>query len=244
MDATQVYVSEFIGTAILMAFGSSCNAGLLLKNTITSAIKTNWIGLMFGWGFAVTFAVYVAVHLGGVGHLNPALTIAFAAGGLFPPELVLGAVIAQLLGGFVGAGITMLHYYPHFKITGPDEGNCVGIFAIGPACDERAWNLLSEIIATFLFIFCVLFLGPMADGLAPLIIGFLVASIGFSFGGTTGFALNPARDFTPRLAYAILPLPNKGTANMGYAWVPIVGPTIGALLAVGAFNWLHAALHL
>ena len=87
-------------------------------------------------------------------------------------------------------------------------------------------------------------MGPRADGLAPLIIGFLVASIGFSFGGTTGFALNPARDFTPRLAYAILPLPNKGTANMGYAWVPIVGPTIGALLAVGAFNWLHAALHL
>lgn len=238
MDATQVYVSEFIGTAVLMAFGSSCNAGLLLKNTITSTIKTNWIGLMFGWGFAVTFAVYTALGLGGVAHLNPAITVAFAAGGLFPPELVVGTVISQLLGGFLGASITVLHYYPHFKITSPDEGNCVGIFATGPAINHRGWNLLSEIIATFLFIFCVLLLGPMVNGLTPLIIGFLVASIGFSFGGTTGFALNPARDLPSRLAYAILPIPNKGSANLGYAWVPIVGPMIGGFLAVGAFLWL------
>jgi hypothetical protein len=244
MDATQVYVSEFIGTAVLMAFGSSCNASLLLKNTITSAIKTNWIGLMFGWGFAVTFAVYTAISLGGVAHLNPAITVAFAAGGLFPQELVIGAVIAQLLGGFLEASITILHYYPHFKITSPEEGNCVGIFATGPAIDHRGWNLLSEIIATFLFIFCVLLLGPMVNGLAPLIIGFLVASIGFSFGGTTGFALNPARDLPSRLAYAILPVPNKGTANLGYAWVPIVGPMIGGFLAVGAFIWLKAFLNL
>lgn len=244
MDATQVYASEFIGTAILMAFGSSCNASLLLKGTIASAIKTNWIGLMFGWGFAVTFAVYSALSLGGVAHLNPALTLAFAGGGLFPWDLVPGTIVAQFLGGFVGSAITMLQYYPHFKITGPDEGNCVGIFATGPATDNRFWNVVSEVIATFFFIFCVLLLGPMVNGLTPLILGFLVASIGFSFGGTTGFALNPARDLTPRLAYAILPLPNKGTANFGYAWVPVVGPIIGASLGVGVFLWLKAVLHL
>lgn len=243
MDATQIYVSEFVGTALLMAFGSSCNASLLLKNTIASAIKTNWIGLMFGWGFAVTFAVYTAISLGGVAHLNPALTISFASGGLFPWELVPGAIIAQFLGGFCGSVVTIIQYYPHFKITSPEEGNGVGIFATGPAIDNKLFNVISEIIATFMFTFCVLLLGPMVNGLVPLILGFLVASIGFSFGGTTGFALNPARDLTPRLAYTLL-APNRGDPNWKYAWVPVVGPIIGACLAVAIFLFLKGFLGL
>lgn len=243
MDATQIYASEFIGTALLMAFGSSCNASLLLKNTIASTIKTNWIGLMFGWGFAVTFAVYTALALGGVAHLNPALTISFAMGGIFSWEYVPGAILSQFLGGFCGSLITILHYYPHFKITSSTEGNCVGIFATCPAIEHKIFNVLSEIVATFMFTFCVLFLGPMVNGLVPLILGFLVASIGFSFGGTTGFALNPARDFTPRLAYFLF-APKRGDANWKYAWVPIVGPIIGACIAVGVWGLLKGYLGL
>lgn len=160
-----------------MAFGSGVNSSVLLKNTLAKAFAPNWMSLIFGWGLAVTFAVYIGIALGGPAHLNPAITISFAAGGLFPWDQVLPVVAAQMLGGFVGSAITMIHYFPHFKQTGPDEGNVVGIFA-------------------------------------------------------TGFALNPARDFGPRLAYAILPVPNRGTANWGYAWVPVIGPIIGATIAV------------
>lgn len=237
MDTTHLLLSEFVGTAVLMAFGSGTNASILLKGTIVGAFKTNWLNIIFGWAFAVTFGVYVAVALGGPGHLNPAVTISLAAGGLFPWNQVLGVCVAQVAGAFVDSAITALHYYPHFKITGPDEGNVVGIFATGPASDNRALNLISEIIATFMFMLAILCLGKMSEGFAPFIVGILVASIGMSFGSTTGYALNPARDFGPRLAYTILPIPNKGTANWGYAWVPIVGPIIGAVAAV-AFSLL------
>lgn len=229
---TQILISEFIGTAVLMAFGSGVNSSVLLKNTLAKAFAPNWMSLIFGWGLAVTFAVYIGIALGGPAHLNPAITISFAAGGLFPWDQVLPVVAAQMLGGFVGSAITMIHYFPHFKQTGLDEGNVVGIFATGPMSDNRFMNLLSEVIATFMFILAILCLGKMSDGLFPFIVGMLVASIGFSFGSTTGFALNPARDFGPRLAYAILPVPNRGTANWGYAWVPVIGPIIGATIAV------------
>ena len=122
--------------------------------------------------------------------------------------------------------------FPSLQTNRSDEGNVVGIFATGPMSDNRFMNLLSEVIATFMFILAILCLGKMSDGLFPFIVGMLVASIGFSFGSTTGFALNPARDFGPRLAYAILPVPNRGTANWGYAWVPVIGPIIGATIAV------------
>lgn len=139
-------------------------------------------------------------------------------------------------GAFVGATIAAVFYYPHFKETGPDEGNCVGIFATGPAIDHKPCNLMSEIIATFMLILATLCLGKMVDGLAPVVSGILIASIGMSFGATTGYALNPARDFGSRLAYTILPIPNKGTANWQYAWVPFIGPLIGAGLAVVFFK--------
>lgn len=142
----------------------------------------------------------------------------------------------QTAGAFVGATIAAVFYYPHFKETGPDEGNCVGIFATGPAIDYKPCNLMSEIIATFMLILATLCLGKMVDGLAPVVSGILIASIGMSFGATTGYALNPARDFGARLAYTILPIPNKGTANWQYAWVPFIGPLIGAGLAVVFFK--------
>lgn len=244
MDATQVYVAEFVGTAILLAFGTSTNASLLLNCTLVQVLKMDWLGLIFGWCFAVTFGVYAALFLYGPGHLNPALTIAFAIGGLYPWKLVAGTIVAQVAGAFFGAAITSLHYYPHFKVTPADEGNNVGIFATGPSRETRVFNLLSEIVATFFFLFVALLLGPMVKGLVPLIFGFLVASIGLSFGSTTGFAINPARDFGPRLAYYVLPIPNKGTANWPYAWVPIVGPIIGASCAMLAFQYLVVFLQL
>ena len=236
MDVTQMYISEFVGTAVLLAFGNSTNASILLKKTIVGIYGTNWLHIIFGWAFAVTFGVYIGITLGGPGHLNPAVTFALAVAGIFPWEQVIPMAIAQTAGAFVGATIAAVFYYPHFKETGPDEGNCVGIFATGPAIDHKPCNLMSEIIATFMLILATLCLGKMVDGLAPVVIGILIASIGMSFGATTGYALNPARDFGSRLAYTILPIPNKGTANWQYAWVPFIGPLIGAGLAVVFFK--------
>lgn len=223
-----------------MAFGSGTNASILLNKTIVDRFKTNWLNIIFGWAFAVAFAVYVGVTRGGSGHLNPAVTVSMAVAGLFPWSSVIPMSIAQVLGVFVGSAITIVHYYPHFKITTPEEGNVVGIFATGPAIEDRPFNVLSEIIATFMFMLAILCLGKMADGLAPMVIGMLVASIGMSFGSTTGYALNPARDFGPRLAYTLLPVPNRGPTNWGYACVPIVGPLIGGALAVIFFQCVGA----
>ena len=211
MELTQMYISEFVGTAVLIAFGNTTNASILLKKTIVSIFGTNWLHIIFGWAFAVAFGVYVGITLGGPGHLNPAVTFALAVAGIFPWDQVIPMSIAQIAGGFTGAAIAALFYYKPF-------------------------NLISEIIATIMFMLAILCLGKMADGLAPMVIGILVASIGMSFGATTGYALNPARDFGPRLAYFLLPIPNKGTANWQYAWVPFIGPLIGAGLAVLFFQ--------
>lgn len=184
------------------------------------------------WGMAVTFGVYVAGNFGSQGHLNPAVTLGFAAFGFFPIKSVLPYLLGQFLGAFVGAAIVIIHYAPHFQAAKSSaEGNSVGIFATGPAIKNPLFNFLSEMIATFTFIFCLLNLGDFTKGLKPLIVGLLIMVIGQALGGTTGFALNPARDFAPRLAYAILPVPNKGDANWEYAWVPVFGPIAGGIAA-------------
>lgn len=181
---------------------------------------------------AVTFGVYVAGNFGSQGHLNPAVTLGFAAFGFFPIKSVLPYLLGQFLGAFVGAAIVIIHYAPHFQAAKSSaEGNSVGIFATGPAIKNPLFNFLSEMIATFTFIFCLLNLGDFTKGLKPLIVGLLIMVIGQALGGTTGFALNPARDFAPRLAYAILPVPNKGDANWEYAWVPVFGPIAGGIAA-------------
>lgn len=243
MEPINVYIGEFIGTTILLLLGNSVNASVLLKKTVSSTFTPNWCVIVFGWCFAVTFGLYAGIFLGAPGHLNPAVTIALATGNIFPWVLVPGTIIAQCLGAFVGATLTVLHYYPHFKVTKSDEGNCVGIFATGPAINHKGFNLMSEVLATAVFLLCVLVLGPMPKGATPFVLGILVASIGFSFGGTTGYALNPARDFPTRLAYAILPIPNKGDANWQYAWIPVVGPIVGAVLAMQLFLALMKYIH-
>jgi len=231
------FVGEFVGTMLLIAFGTGLLAGLTLDKSLSKG--TNWIIVCLGWGFAVMIGVFAAGMFDSGGHLNPAVTIAFALGGLFEWADVVPYIIAQIAGAFVGASITVVHYYPHFKAT-PKEVNTLGIFSTGPAIGDTVANLVSEVIATFAFIFALLFItgGNLADGLAPLLVGFLIAAIGFSFGPTTGFAINPARDLGPRLAYAFLPIPNKSKPNWQYQWIPLVGPTIGAILAVLIFNGL------
>ena len=182
------------------------------------------------WAMAVTRGVYVASTLGSKAALNPAVAIGMAVLHQLPLHSVIPYIIAELLGAFVGAALVILHYYPQFKAT-KDPENKVGIFATAPAIPNPLFNFLSETIATFFFLLILFNLGNFTTGLKPLLVGLLIGAIGMSFGGTTGFALNPARDFAPRLAYAILPVPNKGNANWSYAWVPILGPIAGSLLA-------------
>ena len=234
------YIGEFLGTFVLIAFGNGFGASINLNKSLAKGMAPSWLQVTLAWGFAVMFGVSVAGYFETGGHLNPAVTIAFALGGMFSWADVAGYIIAQITGAFAGAAIVALHYYPHFKETKSDQGNSVGIFATGPAIANSVFNFISEVIATFFFIFTLLLMntGNFVVGLAPISVAFLVMAIGLSFGSTTGYAINPCRDFGPRLAYSLLPIPNKGDANWGYAWVPICGPILGAILAVLFFNLL------
>lgn len=224
------FLGEFLGTMVLIVFGVGCGANNSLIKTY--AHRSNWMFVSLAWGLAVTFGVYVSGQFGSDGHLNPAVTIGFALFGFFPWKEVLPYLCGQFLGAFVGALIVMVQYYPQFKETKTaEEGNNVGIFATGPSISNPLFNFLSETIATFFFVFTLLNLGNFTVGLKPFIVGLLICVIGQTLGGTTGFAINPARDFAPRLAYAIIPLPNKTTPNWRYAWVPIFGPLLGSILA-------------
>lgn len=188
---------------------------------------SGWIVIGLGWGLAVAVAVYVVGQISGA-HLNPAVTLALAFQGVFPWRDVPGYIAAQLLGAMAGAVIVVLHYLPHWKET-EDTATKLSVFATGPAMDHPFANVLSEMIGTFIFVLALQSFGvnSFAEGLNPLIVGFLVVSIGLSLGGTTGYAINPARDLGPRLAHWLLPIPGKGTSNWKYAWVPIVGPLLG-----------------
>lgn len=234
------YIGEFLGTMVLIAFGAGFGSSISLKHALSKNMSPNFLTVTVSWGFAVMLGVSVAGFFETGGHLNPAVTIAFTLGGMFDWSMVAGYVTAQILGAFVGAAIAVLHYYPHFQATRPEEGNTVGIFATSPAIPNTVFNFLSEVIATFFFIFVLLLMntGNFVVGVAPISVAFLVMGIGLSFGSTTGYAINPARDFGPRLAYALLPVPNKGSADWGYAWIPILGPIVGATLAVFTFKAL------
>lgn len=238
------YLGEFLGTLVLIAFGTSFGASITLKGALSKGMNPNWLTVAFGWGFAVMLGVFTAGAFNTGGHLNPAVTIAFALGGMFDWSMVAGYIIAQVLGAVAGAVVTFIHYYPHFLAQAEEAENPVGIFGTGPAIPNPLFNFLSETVATFFFIFCLLFVtkGEIAPGFTPLLVAFLVVAIGLSFGSTTGYAINPARDFGPRLAFTLLPIPNKGDANWGYAWVPIVGPILGATLAVFIFQALTAGM--
>jgi glycerol uptake facilitator protein len=230
------FLAELLGTAILIVLGDGVVANVVLQRTKGHA--SGWIVITAGWAFAVTIAVYCVNAVSGA-HLNPAVTVALAATGAFPWARVLPYIAAQIAGGFLGAVIVWLAYLPHFDAT-PDPDSKLAVFSTIPAIRRRGANLMAEVIGGFALVFALLaVLSPgnfvpgsdLAKGIGPLLVGVIVWAIGLSLGGPTGYAINPARDLGPRIAHAVLPIAGKGGSDWGYAWIPIVGPTLGGVLA-------------
>lgn len=216
---------EFIGTAILILFGAGVCANVNLKKTLGN--KSGWVVISFGWGFAVFVAAFISAPYSGA-HLNPAVTVGLAIAGTFKGN-VIGYIIAQLLGAILGAVIVFLMYKPHFDAE-EDPGAKLGVFSTGPAIKNLFSNFFSEVVGTFALVFGILFAAG-AEIAGPLPVAILIVAIGMSLGGTTGYAINPARDLGPRIAHAILPIKGKGSSNWGYAWLPVVAPLCGGALA-------------
>lgn len=225
------FLAELIGTMILIILGNGVVAGVLLNKS--KAKDAGWVVITFGWGFAVMIAAYVVGHISGA-YLNPALTIGFAVAGKIAWSQVFPMILAQMIGAFLGAVVVWLHYLPHWKET-DDAAAKLAVFSTGPAIRSSFANVLSEIIGTAVLVFVLLAFGAkglvFADGVQTIAVAFLIVAIGMSLGGTTGYAINPARDLGPRIAHAILPIAGKGSSDWGYAWVPVIGPIIGAILA-------------
>lgn len=231
-DTLQIF-SEFLGTLILVLLGDGVCAAVNLKKSKAEA--SGWVVIALGWGAAVTIAVYVSGFMGPA-HLNPAVTLAMAVTGNVSWGLVVPFIIAQIIGGIVGAVLVWLAYIDHFAAT-EDKGFILGTFATGPAIKNHPANLVTEMIGTIVLVLGLLSFSQytFADGMNPMIVGLLIVSIGLSLGGATGYAINPARDLGPRIAHQLLPIKNKGTSDWGYSWVPIVGPMIGAVVAAALF---------
>ncbi|MFC7395376.1 MIP/aquaporin family protein [Scopulibacillus cellulosilyticus] len=221
------FLGEVIGTMILIILGGGVCAGVNLKRS--NAENSGWIVITFGWGLGVAIGAYAVGKFSGA-HLNPAVTLGFAMIGKFPWSKVPIYIIAQMIGAFIGACIVYLHYLPHWKAT-KDPAAKLGVFSTGPAIPHTFSNLLSEIVGTFVLVLGLLSIGAnkFTEGLNPLVVGFLILAIGLSLGGTTGYAINPARDLGPRIAHAVLPIAGKGSSNWGYAWIPVVGPILGGI---------------
>ncbi len=232
---TSPFLGEFLGTMILVLLGDGVVAGVVLKRS--KAEDSGWIVITAGWALAVMAGVFVSIACGSSdAHLNPAVTLGFAVRDTSFVKLA-PYMAAQLLGALAGATLVWLHYLPHWKET-PDTAGKLACFCTAPAIRSFAANLLSEIVGTFVLVFVVGAIfskrvaatGP-APGLGAYLVGSLVWGIGLSLGGTTGYAINPARDLGPRVAHAILPIAGKGGSDWGYAPIPIVGPLIGGALA-------------
>jgi glycerol uptake facilitator protein len=233
---TSPYLGEFVGTLVLIFMGDGVVANALLKKS--KAEGSGWIVLTGGWCFAVMAAIFCAIACGSRdAHINPAVTLGFAVVSGDYSKLVPYAA-AQTLGAFVGAVLVWLFFLPHWRET-TDPSHKLAVFCTAPAIRKPLANLMSEIIGTFFLFFFVAAVfskavassAGFAPGMAPYLIGALIWGIGLSLGGTTGFAVNPARDLAPRIAHAVLPIHGKGTSDWGYAPIPIFGPLIGGGLA-------------
>jgi glycerol uptake facilitator protein len=234
---TSPFLGEFLGTMMLILLGDGVVAGVLLKRS--KAEGSGWMVITTGWAFAVMAGVFTAIACGSSdAHLNPAVTLGFAVRtGSFAK--CLPYITAQLLGAMAGAALVWLHYLPHWKET-PDTGTKLACFCTGPAIRKVVANLISEIIGTAVLVFVVgaIFSKAIAatgpGALGPYLVGSLVWGIGLSLGGTTGYAINPARDLGPRIAHALLPVAGKGESDWSYAPIPVFGPLLGGALA----GWL------
>lgn len=231
-------LGELVGTALLLLLGNGVVANVVLRQT--KGEGSGWIVITFGWAMAVFVGVFAVAKFSGA-HLNPAVTVGLVIAGKFEMDLALGYILAQFAGAMLGAALVLLQYRLHFGLT-EDPASKLAVFSTGPAVRRTGDNLVSEIIGTFVLVFGVLYLATPDVGLGALDalpVALLVLAIGLALGGTTGYAINPARDLGPRLVHALLPIPGgRGTSDWGYAWIPVVGPLIGAVLAALA----HLAL--
>lgn len=228
------FLGEVIGTAILMLLGSGVVANVVL--TGTKGQNSGWIVITWGWAMGVFVAVFTVAAFSGA-HINPAVSVGLAIAGKFEWARVPLYILAQFIGAAIGSSLVWLFYRKHFEQT-EDANLKLAVFCTGPAIRDPVGNLLCEIVGTFLLVFAVLFLAVSVFGLGALDalpVGLLVLAIGLSLGGTTGYAINPARDLAPRIMHALLPIPGKRDSDWGYAWVPVVGPLIGAALAGGLY---------
>ena len=238
---TSPFLGEFCGTATLILLGDGVVAGVLLAKS--KANNAGWIVITAGWAFAVTCGIFVSKALGGAGSLNPVGQLAdiVVGGGALQKNLEM--IAGQFAGAFVGAVLVWLQYLPHWGET-KDQGAKLGVFCTAPAIRNYPANFLSEFIGTFALVFIASSLGKMEasadDMLRWPMVGLIVWAIGLSLGGTTGYAINPARDLGPRLAHALLPIAGKGGSDWGYAWVPVLGPFAGGAVAALAFKLLTA----
>lgn len=221
------FVAELIGTMLLIILGNGVVAGVVLKDS--KAENSGWIVITLAWGLAVTFAIYAVGDVSGA-HINPAVTLGLAAIGEFSWELVPEYIAGQMLGAFIGAVFVWVFFLPHWNKT-EDPGLKMAPFCTSPAIRSIWSNLVSEMLGTFVLLLSLLYIGAneFSQGLNPLIVGFLILAIGLSLGGTTGYAINPARDLGPRIAHALLPIPGKSKSDWAYGWIPVVGPVIGGI---------------
>jgi glycerol uptake facilitator protein len=233
------FIGEIIGTMILILLGDGVVANVVLNKT--KGNNSGWIVITTGWGLAVFTAVYITGPISGA-HINPAVTFGLAIEGGFDWADLPLYWVGQVIGAFIGAILVWLAYFKHWEGTDPDGQ--LAVFSTGPAIRNYLWNLITEIIGTFMLVFGVFAIqggdGSVVGSLSAITVGFLVWSIGLSLGGPTGYAINPARDLGPRIAHQLLPLPGKGPSDWAYSWVPIVGPLIGAAVAAGlwmALGW-------
>lgn len=233
---------EFIGTLVLVLLGDGVVASTVLKQS--KGYNGGWVVITIAWGLAVMCGVLIAEPYSGA-HLNPALSIGLAAAGSFPWASVPGYVAAQLLGGFCGAVLVYIYYKDHFDAT-DDPGAKLGVFCTMPAIMDKPRNLFCEFVGTFLLVFVILAIGNEQNtpeiglgSLGSLPVTMLIMAIGMSLGGTTGYAINPARDLPPRIAHSILPIRAKGPSGWEYSWVPVAGPVLGALAAALVYGCVY-----
>jgi glycerol uptake facilitator protein len=242
------FLGELMGTALLVTLGDGVVANVVLSKT--KGHQSGWIVICFGWAMAVYTAVFVSAPYS-TAHLNPAVSIGLAMAGKFQWSLVPSYILAQILGAMFGAFFVWLAYRQHFDET-DDASLKLAVFCTGPSIRNPLYNLLTEIVGTFVLVFGVLFIlgptlklnGSTADlglgAIGALPVGLLVLGIGLSLGGPTGYAINPARDLGPRIMHFVLPLGKKGGSDWKYSWIPVAGPIIGALTAAWLFKIMLA----
>ncbi|MGN6386615.1 MAG: MIP/aquaporin family protein [Verrucomicrobiota bacterium] len=231
----QPFLGEFIGTMLLVLLGDGVVANVVLQRT--KGNNSGWIVITAAWAMAVFVAVFIS-SVASKAHLNPAVTLSLAASGKFAWSAVPIYILAQMLGACAGAFLVWVHYKPHFDAT-PDGDAKLGVFCTAPAIRSVGSNLFGELIGTFVLCFAVLHITSPAGGLGSLDalpVALVVLVIGLSLGGTTGYAINPARDLGPRIMHAILPIKGKRDSDWGYAWIPVVGPILGGLLATFVYQ--------